>query len=80
MLNAKRHESGCPLQSYRDARKPVDESKPAVLNRVDLFFQDLGPGLITGCADDDRPASPPTPLPAPPLAMERSGPPCFRFP
>jgi len=24
-----------------------------VLSRVDLFFQDLGPGLITGCADDD---------------------------
>src|SRR5215469_4292047 len=23
------------------------------LSRVDLFFQDLGPGLITGCADDD---------------------------
>src|SRR5262249_23705051 len=22
-------------------------------NRLDLFFQDLGPGLITGCADDD---------------------------
>jgi NRAMP (natural resistance-associated macrophage protein)-like metal ion transporter len=22
-------------------------------NRVELFFEDLGPGLITGCADDD---------------------------
>ena len=22
-------------------------------NRLDLFFRDLGPGLITGCADDD---------------------------
>jgi hypothetical protein len=25
----------------------------ALANRVDLFFRDLGPGLITGCADDD---------------------------
>jgi NRAMP (natural resistance-associated macrophage protein)-like metal ion transporter len=23
------------------------------LNRIELFFRDLGPGLITGCADDD---------------------------
>ena len=22
-------------------------------NRIELFFADLGPGLITGCADDD---------------------------
>ncbi|HTP30883.1 MAG TPA: Nramp family divalent metal transporter [Candidatus Acidoferrales bacterium] len=27
--------------------------KPAALGRLDLFFQSLGPGLITGCADDD---------------------------
>jgi NRAMP (natural resistance-associated macrophage protein)-like metal ion transporter len=53
MLNVKRQESSCPLQGYRDAPKPVDESKLAVFNRVDVFFQDLGPGLITGCADDD---------------------------
>jgi NRAMP (natural resistance-associated macrophage protein)-like metal ion transporter len=23
------------------------------LSRIDLFFRDLGPGLVTGCADDD---------------------------
>jgi len=28
-------------------------SKVPALNRVDLFFSDLGPGLVTGCADDD---------------------------
>jgi len=28
-------------------------TKRGVLDRVDLFFSDLGPGLITGCADDD---------------------------
>src|SRR5579864_5291961 len=28
-------------------------SKLPTLSRVDLFFRDLGPGLITGCADDD---------------------------
>ena len=27
--------------------------QPAVLGRVNLFFRSLGPGLITGCADDD---------------------------
>jgi len=26
---------------------------PTKQNRVELFFADLGPGLITGCADDD---------------------------
>jgi NRAMP (natural resistance-associated macrophage protein)-like metal ion transporter len=31
----------------------VEPTVPRALNRVDLFFQDLGPGLITGCADDD---------------------------
>ena len=30
-----------------------EETKLGVRNRVDLFFSDLGPGLITGCADDD---------------------------
>ncbi len=28
-------------------------SKLPALSRLDLFFRDLGPGLITGCADDD---------------------------
>ena len=33
---------------------PVKLDPPAPkLNRVELFFADLGPGLITGCADDD---------------------------
>jgi len=27
--------------------------KPALKNRLDRFFGNLGPGLITGCADDD---------------------------
>jgi NRAMP (natural resistance-associated macrophage protein)-like metal ion transporter len=31
---------------------PPPQRLPAV-SRVDLFFRDLGPGLITGCADDD---------------------------
>src|SRR5262249_53434106 len=26
---------------------------PQISDRVDQFFQDRGPGLITGCADDD---------------------------
>lgn len=30
-----------------------NESKPAPLGRVGLFLRNLGPGLITGCADDD---------------------------
>jgi NRAMP (natural resistance-associated macrophage protein)-like metal ion transporter len=29
------------------------DSLPPKQNRVELFFADLGPGLITGCADDD---------------------------
>ena len=29
------------------------DSKLPALSRVDLFFRDLGPGLVTGCADDD---------------------------
>src|SRR6185437_5749106 len=29
------------------------EPVPGVFDRVDVFFRDLGPGLITGCADDD---------------------------
>jgi NRAMP (natural resistance-associated macrophage protein)-like metal ion transporter len=41
--------------------RPADEeattigSEPerGVFDRVDVFFRDLGPGLITGCADDD---------------------------
>jgi NRAMP (natural resistance-associated macrophage protein)-like metal ion transporter len=30
-----------------------ESSKLPLPGRVDLFFRDLGPGLITGCADDD---------------------------
>jgi NRAMP (natural resistance-associated macrophage protein)-like metal ion transporter len=40
------------LEDNRNADTP-NESKLTVLSRVDLFFRDLGPGLITGCADDD---------------------------
>ena len=29
------------------------DTKPGAIDRVDSFFRDLGPGLITGCADDD---------------------------
>ena len=32
---------------------PDETSKLPFPSRVDLFFQDLGPGLITECADDD---------------------------
>lgn len=32
---------------------PQEGGKLGVRDRVDLFFCDLGPGLITGCADDD---------------------------
>src|SRR5215471_16023768 len=47
--------TGASSHSVEDNRKAdtPNESKPTVLSRVDLFFQDLGPGLITGCADDD---------------------------
>ena len=51
-------------ESQMDRKKPVtkrshragsEQPAPEVsaLSRVDSFFQDLGPGLITGCADDD---------------------------
>ncbi len=33
--------------------KTTDPSLPPKQNRLELFFADLGPGLITGCADDD---------------------------
>ena len=39
--------------SRREADNLESTSKPPALSRVDLFFRDLGPGLITGCADDD---------------------------
>jgi len=36
-----------------ESGKKKTDPKGQTLNRVDSFFQDLGPGLITGCADDD---------------------------
>src|SRR5579883_1867659 len=37
-----------------NSKSAVDqEPRSAVSDRVDEFFKDLGPGLITGCADDD---------------------------
>src|SRR5579862_984221 len=33
--------------------KTTNPPVPTTQNRVELFFADLGPGLITGCADDD---------------------------
>jgi NRAMP (natural resistance-associated macrophage protein)-like metal ion transporter len=33
--------------------EPATATKPAQPNRIDSFFSNLGPGLITGCADDD---------------------------
>jgi NRAMP (natural resistance-associated macrophage protein)-like metal ion transporter len=33
--------------------KTLDPTIPPKQNRVELFFTGLGPGLITGCADDD---------------------------
>jgi NRAMP (natural resistance-associated macrophage protein)-like metal ion transporter len=36
-----------------EPRTTESASKLPALSRVDLFFRDLGPGLITGCADDD---------------------------
>lgn len=33
--------------------QPIDSSPARKQNRVELFFANLGPGLITGCADDD---------------------------
>src|ERR1700684_31835 len=29
------------------------QEPPVPKNRIEVFFSDLGPGLITGCADDD---------------------------
>ncbi len=31
----------------------IETKPPLPKNRIELFFADLGPGLITGCADDD---------------------------
>src|ERR1700682_2605764 len=36
-----------PTSSTNEAPLPPKQ------NRLQLFFSDLGPGLITGCADDD---------------------------
>jgi NRAMP (natural resistance-associated macrophage protein)-like metal ion transporter len=41
-------------QSAKDAGNvEQNKSQPSTFSRVDSFFRDLGPGLITGCADDD---------------------------
>src|ERR1700734_2138188 len=41
-----------PAQPAAKAAVQTDK-KPGPIDRVDSFFRDLGPGLITGCADDD---------------------------
>jgi NRAMP (natural resistance-associated macrophage protein)-like metal ion transporter len=40
-------ESANPEMETRDVTTPPKQ------NRLEIFFADLGPGLITGCADDD---------------------------
>jgi NRAMP (natural resistance-associated macrophage protein)-like metal ion transporter len=46
-------------QRLQDPEHPTAQTdsqqheKPGPIDRVDSFFRDLGPGLITGCADDD---------------------------
>jgi NRAMP (natural resistance-associated macrophage protein)-like metal ion transporter len=43
-----------PPDEQPTAKTAVPQNKkPGALDRVDSFFRDLGPGLITGCADDD---------------------------
>src|SRR5579863_6609049 len=48
---------GVGMSPSREARPEAGIIESAAtlpaLSRVDLFFRDLGPGLITGCADDD---------------------------
>lgn len=49
---------GSPQLRTPPAEKPpakaaCQDKKSGPLDRVDSFFRDLGPGLITGCADDD---------------------------
>jgi NRAMP (natural resistance-associated macrophage protein)-like metal ion transporter len=41
----------CPHKTEVLHLNPVTSDPPK--NRIELFFADLGPGLITGCADDD---------------------------
>src|SRR5262249_53115942 len=43
------------VPSNRNNEVMTDQNapQPPARGRVDLFFQNLGPGLITGCADDD---------------------------
>lgn len=41
------------VSPWRDGNLNQETSSLPALSRVDLFFRDLGPGLITGCADDD---------------------------
>ena len=40
-------------QSVNSETVTGDSTTPPKHNRVEVFFADLGPGLITGCADDD---------------------------
>ena len=42
-----------PPEQRATADVSMNRSSLAALDRLDCFFQDLGPGLITGCADDD---------------------------
>jgi NRAMP (natural resistance-associated macrophage protein)-like metal ion transporter len=48
-----RAEALCRSSQGNDQANAPDASRPGLPSRVDLFFRDLGPGLITGCADDD---------------------------
>ncbi len=41
---------GLPSKPKPEAGSPAEKKKQ---NRLDLFFGNLGPGLISGCADDD---------------------------
>jgi Mn2+/Fe2+ NRAMP family transporter len=44
---------GRPETAASSGRSPQDEPGGRRANRLSMFFRDLGPGLITGCADDD---------------------------
>jgi Mn2+/Fe2+ NRAMP family transporter len=50
----KKEGSGGPVSPQAvELRDQQSASSLSALSRVDVFFRDLGPGLITGCADDD---------------------------